>query len=681
MKRKPLTLYVLWHPKFEEGYLYAIEIYTKFTHDIDNPAARGISIPVLFPSQEKNFEHRIKIGFDNSEKIVIVLLIEENMLLDEDWRKYVQILKNQCEANKNYTIYPVAISETALNFPYINSKHYVRLYEIEQFINKKEHLIFILAHELCRFLYGIERIADIDEMPSPPPIKLFLSHAKQDGVDYAKQIKQYIDSDTPLDDFFDTQDIAPSYEFAKEIEQAIPNCMLFVIHTDKYSSREWCRKEILIAKDNSIPIIVLDCLNYYEQRSFPYMANVQTIRFKEDTPNFKDIITIALLEVLRHKYQSIFSKYILDTYNLKINDKNVLSYPPELFSLVQSIDPRDNLVIYPDPPLGIEELALLKKYNDQINYITPTLIHSIDIKSRTFNNQPLIGMKVGISISEINEENLLGLNMLHMRDMMVEIARYLLVMGVNLSYGGDIRYRDRDDFNFVEILSCLVENHNKEHVQINQRVTNYVANYLHKDVTEKIQADLFKIVKFKFISPLDSISYNNISDVKYIRYSKARDLSNMRQQMNADINARIAIGGKKFGFEGILPGILEEVILAMGSKKPVYLVGAYGGITSEIIKCLIGEKSDVISEDYQFSHDEYGKFNIYYNKMLLNEGGKSVNYRDIANFLQNKGINSLNNELNEEENKLLFYSSNTTEIISLILKGLLCKNKKFCDFR
>ena len=667
----PLSVYVLWHSEFQEGYSYAREIYTNFTRDIEKPASRGIGIPVLFPSEGKDDEHKLDIKFDTAEQIAIVLFIDAKMLLDKSWHLYIKKIQDMCDKNPKHIIYPIAIIEKSLSFPVdnLNGKNCIRLYEKIGQEQKNKYLIFMLAHELCRFLYGIERISEIENTETPPPIKLFLSHAKADGVEITKSIKKYINLDTPLDDFFDAQDIAPGYDFAKEIKSAIPNCMLLVIHTDQYSTRDWCKKEILISKEFYVPILVLNCLSKLENRSFPYMANVQTFRIKENKEmNCQEIISIALLEVLRHKYQGLYMRFVLQSCGLNISEKNILSYPPELFSLVQTVDKKENIIVYPDPPLGNDEVALLQKYQTNLQFLTPTLAPCIDSKSKSINELPLSDLRVGVSISETYEENCLGLNSIHLQDMMVEMARYLLVQGAQLCYGGDIRYRK--DFNFIEILTCIVNNHNNEYQQAKKKITNYVANYLRPRVSEQIQIELINEVEFKFIEPLNLIENEDSSNELHGRYIKARDLSNMRTQMNKDIDARIILGGKKKDYQGSCPGVLEEVILAMNTGKPVYLIGAFGGVSQEIIKCILGEETQVLLKEYQSSFNEYGIFYTYYNEKALKYGLSTIDYNSITEMLKNKGIAGLNNGLTEDENRTLFESINTIEIISLILKGL-----------
>lgn len=44
--------------------------------------------------------------------------------------------------------------------------------------------------------------------------------------------------------------------------------------TDRYSSRYWCQREILTAKEEDRPILVVNCLERYEDRIFPAASNV-----------------------------------------------------------------------------------------------------------------------------------------------------------------------------------------------------------------------------------------------------------------------------------------------------------------------------------------------------------------------------------------------------------------------
>jgi len=68
---------------------------------------------------------------------------------------------------------------------------------------------------------------------------------------------------------------------------------------------------------------------------------------------------------------------------------------------------------------------------------------------------------------------------------------------------------------------------------------------------------------------------------------EARDgLTAMRQKLVALTSGRLMIGGKCTGFSGRLPGLVEEALLSLVAKQPLYLAAGFGGATAEIARVL-----------------------------------------------------------------------------------------------
>lgn len=60
-------------------------------------------------------------------------------------------------------------------------------------------------------------------------------------------------------------------------------------------------------------------------------------------------------------------------------ERQVLSYPPELLTALALRSPSSdvdlgNWVLYPDPPLGAEELAVLAELDPALRPVTPTAL-------------------------------------------------------------------------------------------------------------------------------------------------------------------------------------------------------------------------------------------------------------------------------------------------------------------
>lgn len=85
--------------------------------------------------------------------------------------------------------------------------------------------------------------------------------------------------------------------------------------------------------------------------------------------------------------------------------------------------------LYPDPPLGNEELEILNSYKNEC-YFTPLLYLN--------KTQEKKELKVAISISESQDIELFNQRLYHLRSFIVDLARYLLIFNSNLMYGGDI---------------------------------------------------------------------------------------------------------------------------------------------------------------------------------------------------------------------------------------------------
>jgi len=152
-------------------------------------------------------------------------------------------------------------------------------------------------------------------------------------------------------------------------------------------------------------------------------------------------------------------------------------------------------------------------------------------------------------------------------------------------------------------------------------------------------------------------------------YVWSRCLTEMREKMESECDARIFIGGRTKGFKGKCPGILEELLIALEHKHPVYLVGAFGGITYDVIDALNNIHANSFTDEYYFESKEYKDLFTLYNSRQPNN---LINYKQYFTTLQNLNFKGLSdqNGLTESENKRLAVTPHISEIVYLILKGL-----------
>ncbi len=271
--------------------------------------------------------------------------------------------------------------------------------------------------------------------------------------------------------------------------------------------------------------------------------------------------------------------------------------------------------------------------------------------------------KIGISISETEDLSFLGFSVEHLEDAMVEFARHLLIQGAQLVYGGDLRKRG-----FTRILSDLSYQYRDKTQYNKQYVFNYSSYPIYLKFTNTDELELkknrVKLVKVKPPESIKVVSENFfIPDTFEHKSYWADSLTKMRKEMNKFTDARIFIGGRTKEFSGAMPGLLEESLIALNSKKPTYLIGTYGGITQQVINALQGKESPKISTDYQKEDEGYATFIEQYGKINFEEAIKELNEFGVKSLAENNGLTL-------DENIILFNTKNVPEMVFYVMKGL-----------
>lgn len=382
----PLNIHVVWHEDSPISKKIATELYNTFSRDYKKPLSRGLGIPVYFRYKKLSDGSLLPIDFTNAEKNAIILLIDEEYFDDDVYVEYTKQLLD--EVDNNNRVFPISLYEKAYTISSELSK--IQFTNARVFLNQKldleleedltkaiEKIKSEILHDCSRLIMDFQKIADDTETDRiNSPVKLFLSHAKKDGEILAIKFKQFIENNLKLDVFFDTVDIANGYDFAEQFSQNISESALLVFHTDEYSNREWCRREVLFAKKHKSPIVVVHSIKNGENRAFPYLGNMPTtVLTEENDYNFYKIVYLTLLQVLNNLYQH----RLLSQYK-EFTKKQVytLTSPPELINLVHlEMNEGETIVLYPDPPLGIEETSILNRFNKNIKFVTPITINKI----------------------------------------------------------------------------------------------------------------------------------------------------------------------------------------------------------------------------------------------------------------------------------------------------------------
>jgi hypothetical protein len=278
-------------------------------------------------------------------------------------------------------VFPVAIDSKALEIGM--SEQAIRWDTWTPLSREKrvQRLIAALTYSFCRMLRTyLERLKHPEEEELEQylrKVELFLSHSKHDpdGERIARLIREqlYKSQGGTLATFFDIHEIPAGVPFDKVLLHKVKVSAVVAIHTDSFSSREWCRKEIIEAKRWNVPLVVANCITDLDERGFPYMGNVPVVRMdpKKAANRIDYVVSRLLDEVLK---DFLWRCRVQLTAGAVGDDTVFLPRPPELISLAslsERTEPVTTLV-YPDPPIGAEERRLFEVIAPSIRVRTIT---------------------------------------------------------------------------------------------------------------------------------------------------------------------------------------------------------------------------------------------------------------------------------------------------------------------
>jgi len=665
----PLCVFFLWH--FSDS--ACVQPLIKYCEERlqrhpNNPFSRSLNIP-LFLNIFKPDQNETRFSYDSS-RVIVFLFVSKELAADSSWKDYISQLSKE-----SFKIVPIALDNSSIKAktPFSNL-NFIRLYDFKPEYRETRFFIAV-THEIYRFTLNPQYNQLTKGKENA--IRLFLSHAKADdwAVKLARSLKEFID-DSAMRNFFDATDIAPAYRFDREIRSYIGESTLISIHSDNYSSRYWCQQEILCAKQKLRPIIIVDHLKDSEDRSFPYAGNVPAVHVTpESDVQIKDLYRIleaALMETIRFFYQVKLLKIIEKSLHIN-RDTIALARPPESADLTRfirsrkgNIEKRINSVLYPEPPVYPDELKFLQVLG--IKAFTP-------ITAGHFN---LRNYRIGLSISDVGDSEIhrtrLPSNQLKL--FAQDLARHLLARGSRLIYGGDLRKDGFTEFLFSEASSLRDRLQRKS-----SRILNYIAWPIYLADSEDVKrwkADYSYVAEMKEILPPKDVLSLIHDTHKFLkpdsilnRYIWGRCLTFMREKMIQKSDVRICTGGRLIGYKGKYPGVLEEVAISMSIGKPLYLLGAYGGMTERICNLLAdGQTPEELTLYWQ------SKNNIEYDQLIEEYKNRTrkgyISYTEIESIIKGIGLKGLCriNHLTEEENLRLFHTPFTEEAILLILTGI-----------
>jgi hypothetical protein len=676
----PIQVHVIWHPDSDEVcFPLAQKLYTALNRDPQQPFLSGVGIPVFFrsagsdPAQPKAVPAPISVP--DTDYDLRIALTTDNLVLDDDWLDYLKANFVEVAGRRDRA------TMLALGMPPPGSTVNAVVMDLAD-PRAGERILQHVLLQACR-LIAQRAMPTEGGNRGAAPLNLFLSHTKRDqlGLKIALALKGYLDGKA-VDRFFDAVSIQPGDDIGSQLEASIADAALVAIRTDGYVASPWCRKEVALAKQKRRPMAVLDALVDKESRSSPFLANLPSIRIDvgriDDETQLERVANFAVLEVLRFLHAGR-QLDLLKQQNLVEEHAVLLPRQPELRDLAVLLGNPvlSRTFVHPDPVLSVEEAAEYTAY--QASFKTPT----------TLSPKRLIGLKLGISVSlgDEFEERALGLSpLLHLEDATRVVARQAIAAGATLVYGGALAMKPGAPGQFTETLFEMIGAYNKAGFVSAEPLVNYAAWPWSEEVDRPWLASRLERLKVRAcprpadLADPDTQSgpgkLGRLAQMPQGRYVLARCLSDMRKQLVANTDARVVLGGKPHSFMGIMPGVIEEALLTIRARKPLYVMGGFGGGAGLIAKTIRGENPQGLSLAFQQAKSPaYAELLKLYDQERTAHTGlglPAIDYTAIAREFADYGMAGVSsaNGLSIQENAEMFLTGNIDSALFLLTKGL-----------
>lgn len=232
-------------------------------------------------------------------------------------------------------------------------------------------------------------------------LTVFLSHTKRNSpgegakVDALVEAVREVIRNTRLQEFFDAADLQVGRDWSAELQQKAGTSALLAVRTDLYPSREWCQREMLTAKRQGMPVVIMDAIGEGEERGSFLMDHVPRVpaRMAGNSWNQADIRRSLNLLVDECLKRALWQRQreLAESEGMPHRIAWWAPHAPEPITLMRwlaeaksvggSSTADENLIIlHPDPPLGpdekliLNEMAALGGIKQQLDIVTPRLL-------------------------------------------------------------------------------------------------------------------------------------------------------------------------------------------------------------------------------------------------------------------------------------------------------------------
>ncbi len=325
------------------------------------PSAESLDIQVAVFTDVPHID--VVRAFGSFAHTLAVVLVDEHLTADknpETWAWLSEAWTFVKGSQEAHGLFPVALDERAardfgLKLPELSDLQLLAAGDLGERAIRPALLALRILHE-CRLLLagGIAaRTADTGKL------RIFISHAKLDGLPLAQALKYQIEALRWLESFYDAKDLPAGKSWPQELEKGVRTSLIVMLRTEAYDGRYWCQQEVHWADEYAVPAVLVDARTALTHKAglLPF-DRIPTVRIPDG--NLLRILFFALREDLRFLNFSRLVQEMQNAGELPPNaELRVFSYAPSMAALLKACQllakstagkdaPR--IILYPDPP-------------------------------------------------------------------------------------------------------------------------------------------------------------------------------------------------------------------------------------------------------------------------------------------------------------------------------------------
>ena len=222
----------------------------------------------------------------------------------------------------------------------------------------------------------------------------------------------------------------------------------------------------------------------------------------------------------------------------------------------------------------------------------------------TYPQRPLAGCVVNLSLSESDDSSQRGFPSSQVNRVTLQIVSALFGQGASLVFGHDWREDGIMEavYGFAKQVQSPIPLSPAEADAENEPLlrnlvpwpdTPYLSGAELEQLSSTLRVELGGLPRELQAVEADArrVDPNN----PLYRYTRARGLTFLRRRLNHVSHVRFCVGGRRSGYAGRYPGVIEEAFLAVTDRKPLYIAGFLGGAAEQVVNALEGKE---MAEDF-----------------------------------------------------------------------------------